>query len=143
MIFKMRILFFSKAGNSELMAQAISREQKAGCDKIPPAYPCEGEKLLFIGIETNKKTPAREVVDFCNGLTPARAKNVAFFGIGPSFEAIDVLKGIVAKNGVNVVGSTHQCVVKGGLFKAGKVTDADLTAAAKWSSEVVQSMVAE
>ena len=141
MIFKMRILFFSKSGNSELMAQAISREQKAGCDKIPPAYPCESEKLLFIGIETDKKTAPREVVDFCKGLTPARAKNVAFFGIGPSFEALDELKAIVEKNGVGIAGKPFQCTIKGGLFKKGKVTDADLAAAAKWSTELVQSMV--
>lgn len=140
MLFKMRILFYSKAGNSELMAQAISREQKAGCDKIPPAYPCEGEKLLFIGVEADKKKPEAPLADFCSNLTPQRCKNVAFFAIGSSFEVIDELKSIVKKNGVNVVENTYTCSVKGGLFKKGKVSDSDLAAAAKWSNEIVQSL---
>lgn len=141
MVFKMRILFLSKTGSSETMAQAIQREQKAGCDKIPPAYPCESEKLLFIGIETDKKKPEQQVVDFCSNLNLQRAKNVAFFGIGPSFEAIDELKAIIKKNGLNVVEPAYLCSVKGGLFKKGKPSDEDLKGAAEWSKKIVQSLL--
>ena len=139
MTFKMRILHFSKAGNSEAMAQAIQRQQKAGCDKIPPAYPCESEKLVFIGIEGAKK-PAKQVVEFCNSLTPQRAKNVAFFAIGTSFEAVDELSAIVKKNGVGIAGKPFLCTVKGGLFSQGKVSEDDLKKAAAWSDEVVKSL---
>lgn len=140
MIFKMRILFFSKAGNTEQMAQAISREQKAGCDKIPPAYPCESEKLLIIGIETDKKTADKAVIDFCSNLNPQRAKNVAFFAAGGSFEALDELKSIVKKNGLNIVGQPYLCTVKGGLFKKAKVSDTDIAGVVKWSNEIVKSL---
>lgn len=140
MIFKMRILFFSKTGNAELMAQSIQRQQKAGCDKIPPAYPCESEKLLFIGIESDKKVAPKQVLEFCAALNPQRAKNVAFFAIGPSFEALDELKAAVKKGGVNVIDKPYLCTVKSGLFSKGKVTDADLQGAAKWSEEIVKSL---
>lgn len=139
MVFKMRILFFSKVGNAEAMATAIQRQQKAGCDKIPPAYPCENEKLLFIGIEGAKK-PEKQVVEFCRGLTPQRAKNVVFFAIGSSFEAVDELSAIVKGNGVNVLDKPFLCTVKNGLFSKGKVTDEDLQKASAWSDEVVNSL---
>ena len=53
MLFKMRCLFFSKAGNAEHIAQQIARTHKTTSDQIPPAYPSESEKLLFIGVEAN------------------------------------------------------------------------------------------
>ena len=40
MKYKMRILHYSKSGNAGSLAQAITEDQKAKCDKIPPAYPC-------------------------------------------------------------------------------------------------------
>ena len=46
MKYKMQVLYSSKAGNTEKMAQAIGRAQKVKSDKIPPAYPVEGQKLI-------------------------------------------------------------------------------------------------
>ena len=54
MKYKMQVLYFSKTGNTEKMAQAIGKSQKAKSDKIPPAYPVEGQKLILIGLELGK-----------------------------------------------------------------------------------------
>ena len=51
MKYKMTVLYYSKAGNAEALARAIAREQQTKGDQIPPAYPCEAQKLLLIGFE--------------------------------------------------------------------------------------------
>ena len=103
------------------LAQAITEDQKAKCDKIPPAYPCENEKLVMIGVDADKKSPEKPLADFCATLTPARAKNVAFFAIGGLCnEMIDELKKIVKATGTNVLEETFSVQAKSSLFKKGK-----------------------
>ncbi|WP_077534404.1 flavodoxin family protein [Massiliimalia massiliensis] len=141
MKFKMRALYFSPAGNTEKMARAIAKAQESICDQIPPAYPSENEKLLFIGVEMKGSSANKVVLDLCRDLTPSRAKNVAFFAVGSgNFSAIEELKTIVKGKGLEVVGSTYECTVKGGLFKQGKVTDADVDGVVAWAANIVDSL---
>jgi flavodoxin len=140
MLFKMRVLFFSKAGNAEHMAQAIARKYKTTSDQIPPAYPSDNEKLLIICFESGKK-PDSQVLDFCTNLTPQRARNVALLQISKheTTEAADALADAVKKRGLNVVGKTHLIKV-GGLFKQSKIKQSDYDGALKWSQEIVDSL---
>ena len=141
MKFKMRALYFSSAGNAEKMARAIAKSQESICDQIPPAYPSENEKLLFIGVETKGTSANKAVLDLCRDLTPSRAKNVAFFAVGSgNFSAMEELKTIVKGKGLNVVGSTYECNIKGGLFKQGKVTDSDIDGVIAWANNIVDSL---
>lgn len=135
----MRILFYSKAGHSEALAQAIAREHRCTSDQIPPAYPCEGEKLLMIGLESAKK-PDKQVVAFCQDLTPERAKNVAFYVAGDSTEVVEPLKEIVKQKGLNVVGDTYHCHLKTVLFSK-KLTEADIQGVKDWAKQVVDSLI--
>lgn len=82
----MRVNFISKSGQAQALAMAISREYQCKSDSIPPAYPCENEKLVFIGFEFGS---CEKVVNtFCKTLTPERAKNVAFFATSSSGDKI-------------------------------------------------------
>lgn len=137
MKYKMQVLYFSKAGNTEKIAQAIGRDQKTKSDQIPPAYPVEAQKLVFIGLELGKVD--KKVLDFVTDLKPARTKNVAFFVTGDAAPLAE-LKDILKKNGVNVVEDIHVCPVKKGLFKQGAVSDADVKACVAWASKVVDSL---
>ena len=142
MKFKMRILYFSPAGNAERLATEIARAQQTGSDKIPPAYPVEKEKLVFIGVELKGSAVDKTVVALCKDLTPARTKNVAFYAVGGGdFSAINELKQIVSSKGINVAGSIHQCTVKSGLFSKGSVSDADIKATVAWADQIVNSLV--
>ena len=78
---KAKSLHFSKSGNVQPIASEIGRVMQCVCDQIPPAYPCEGEKVVFIGVEMNGKLPGA-VDHFCKDLNPTRAKGVAFYEIG-------------------------------------------------------------
>ena len=143
MKYKMRILHYSKSGNAGSLAQAITEDQKAKCDKIPPAYPCENEKLVIIGVDADKKSPEKPLADFCATLTPARAKSVAFFAIGGSCnEMIEELKNIVKATGTNVLEEAFTVQAKSSLFKKAKLSDEDLKAGVAWASKTVDSLLA-
>ncbi len=140
MKYKMTVLYYSKAGNAETLARAIAREQQTKGDQIPPAYPCEGQKLLLIGVETNKAVD-KQVEAFIRDLNPNRTKNVAFFCAGDDVSKLTELKSILTGNGVNVLDDVFTCQVKGGLFKSGKVSDGDVKNAVAWSNKVVDSLL--
>ena len=140
MKYKKQVLYFSKTGNTEKMAQAIGKSQKAKSDKIPPAYPVEGQKLILIGLELGKGSVDKQVKDFINDLKPERTKNVAFFVTG-NVSALEELKDILKHKEVNVLDDVYACEVKGGLFRSGKVTDEDIQAVVKWADKVTDSLV--
>lgn len=140
MKYKMTVLYYSKNGNAEMLARAISREQKTKADQIPPAYPCEAQKLVLIGLETNKAVD-KQVDAFVRDLNPNRTKNVAFFCAGDDVSKLESLKSTLKGNSVNVLDDVFTCQVKGGLFKAGKVTEDDVKKVVDWSNKVVDSLL--
>ena len=139
---KMQALYQStKTDNTYRLSEVVSREHKCKCDQIPPAYPCENEKLVFVAVEGKNSKPDKKVVAFCKDLTPARAKNVAFMIISTTgTEGCSTLAEIVKSKGVNVIDSHFECKVKGGLFGMGKVADYDLANCKAWAQKVVDSL---
>ena len=114
---KAKSLHFSKSGNVQPIASEIGRVMQCVCDQIPPAYPCEGEKVVFIGVEMNGKLPGA-VDHFCKDLNPTRAKGVAFYVLNSNGNT-DGLSSIIdtmKKNGVETYGEPLGIAVKGGLF---------------------------
>ncbi len=140
MKFKMRVLHFSKAGNTEAMARAIAKQEGANSDQIPPAYPCENEKLVFVGVELKGKSADKVVIDLCRDLTQQRAKNVAFYATGSDFSALDELKQIIEGKGINVINNMYKCEVKSSLFKKGTVSQSDIDGACKWAADITNSL---
>jgi len=138
---KMQALYQStKTDNTYRLSEVVSREHKCKCDQIPPAYPCENEKLVFIAVEGKDSKPDKKVVAFCKDLTPARAKNVAFMVVSASgSEGAKTLMEIVKSQGVNPVADVFECKVKGGVFGLGKITDADLANVKAWAKKIVDS----
>lgn len=138
---KMQALYQStKTDNTYRLSEVVSREHKCKCDQIPPAYPCENEKLVFIAVEGKNSKPDKKVIAFCKDLTPARCKNVAFIIVSTTgTEGCSTLTEIVKSKGVNVVNS-FECKVKGGLFGMGKVSDSDLANCKTWAQKVVDSL---
>lgn len=127
----------SKSGAAQPIAEAIGLKLKCVSDKMPPAYPCESEKVVFIGVEMNGKLP-KEVEQLCKELVPARTKSVAFYVINGkgSDEGLQPIIDVVEANGVKKVGETLKITVKSSLFKKGSVTESDVTNAVAWATEI-------
>ena len=140
MIMKMRTLFFSKTGNAQIISEKIARENKCTSDQIPPAYPCENEKVLFVCLEIGNTAP-KQVVDFLKNLNPQRSKNVAFCLLTKTgSRGIADLKELLAPTGVNAVENVFERQLKGGLFRKASITEQDLLDAQKWANDVIESL---
>ncbi|MGI5894522.1 MAG: hypothetical protein ACOX6P_08025 [Candidatus Merdivicinus sp.] len=138
---KMQVLYFSKngKGNAEPLATAVGRTFKCKCDQIPPAYPCEGQKLVII-VYDNYSAPAKQLVDFCKDLKPERASNVAIISLSSSGnKGVPELEEIFKANNVAIAGTLELKVSKG-LFGYGKLTDADIKKANEFSTNIAKGL---
>ncbi|HIS48890.1 MAG TPA: hypothetical protein IAA80_00075 [Candidatus Gallacutalibacter pullistercoris] len=133
---KAKSLHFSKHGSAQPIAAEIGRVYQCVCDQIPPAYPCEGDKVVFIGVEMSGKLPG-PVEHFCRDLNPTRAKNVAFYVINGNVSGLDGIKKELEANGVHMVDDVLTLEIKSSLFKKGVPTDADIQKAMEWSKNVI------
>ncbi len=136
---KAKSLHFSKRGTVQPIASELGRVYQCVCDQIPPAYPCEGEKVVFIGVEMGGKLPA-PVDHFCRDLNPTRAKNVAFYLINGNPEGLNGIKSELENHGVHVVDDVLTLEIKSSLFKKGSATDADIQKALDWAEKVVAKL---
>lgn len=79
---KMRVLWYTKKGKMIGLAEDIMNNYQLKGEPIPPAYNCENEKLVFIGISCGKEVPDM-LRRFLRELNKSRAQNVAFFFDAP------------------------------------------------------------
>lgn len=127
----------SKSGNVQPIASEIGRVLQCVCDQLPPAYPCENEKVVFVGVEMNGKLPGK-VESFCKDLNPSRTASVAFYVVNGNgnTNGLDGIIETMKKNGVKTVGEPLGIAVKGGLFKKGMPTDEDVSKAVAWAQKI-------
>lgn len=138
---KMQVLYFSKngKGNAEAVATAVGRTFKCKCDQIPPAYPCQNEKLVIIVFDNYGKK-AKQLIDFCKDLSTERASNVAVIPLSnDGSNDIDELADIFKANNVTVAG-IQGVEIKKGLFGAGKLTDDKVKIATDFATKMVTSL---
>ncbi|MFI3327428.1 MAG: hypothetical protein R3Y35_14845 [Clostridia bacterium] len=131
---KVKSFHCSKSGLVQPISSAIGTHFQCVSDKLPPAYPCEGERIVFIGIEMDKKIPI-EVEQLCKTLSPARTQSVAFYLIKHSDTDINLqpMIDMLKTNGVKTVGETFKIIVKKSLFKKATINDTDIKAALAWA----------
>lgn len=103
MAIKVRILHYPDNKKLAEFCKELNREyENSKFDKIPPAYPCENEKLLVALIKTGKE-PTNELKMFCGDLTKSRVTNVAFIFDAPEATAKE-LADMAAAAGAKVFG---------------------------------------
>ena len=141
---KMQVLYVQKKEgaqeNAEYLATVIARKYSCKSDKIPPAYPCEQEKLVILCFDAYGKTDKR-LIAFCKDLSTSRASNVALVMLSNDGNAnvpADLAE-IFKANGVNVAGVCGLAVKKG-LFSKPKMTDADVKKAMDFADEKINSL---
>lgn len=135
---KTKVYCFSKKGNTRKLAQALAADVKAVCDQLPPSYPPENEKLVFIGTGMYGGKADKSVVAFCQSLSTSRVKNVAFFATSSKGEAnVADLVEIVKAKGIPVVGDTY-CVPCPSLFgNKDRPNSDDIEGIKKWAADLM------
>ncbi len=114
---KIRVLYYSKGGSTKKVAEAMAKAINQPVEAIPPAYPLENVKLLFLGSGVYAGKINQKMVDFINTLNTNRVKNVALFGTtGKEDKAITKMRELLTAKGINVLEESFLCKGKFFLF---------------------------
>ena len=141
MAIKMRFLYYSKQKKMKALGELIKQEFQLdninAFDIIPPAYSCEKERLVILGISA--KNDIDDVVRrFCSELNPKKATNVAVVVDGNEAAANKVLDALKIA-GTNVTGEVQY--LSCGLFNT-KLSDEEKTNLLTWAHDIVENKLA-
>ena len=104
---KMRVMYATKKGKMVTYAEAIGAANGCLVNDIPPAYPCDKERLVLIGLTLNGD-PEDRVRRFCSELKPDKATYTALFIDGdPDSEGEEQVKEILRTAGTYVLEETY------------------------------------
>ncbi|MBQ2988555.1 MAG: hypothetical protein IJD59_05580 [Clostridia bacterium] len=102
MAIKMQVLHYPEKGKVATIASALATEFQAKCDKIPPAYGCTRERVVFIGISSKTKILDDALSRFLALLNREATQNVAIFTDAPE-AAVEAAKAVITEAGANVI----------------------------------------
>ena len=143
MALKMRFLYYSKKPQMKQLAAAIKTEfalteNNNATDIIPPAYPCNNERLVIIGI-SGKGELDDMVRRFCSQLDKKAAQNVAVLIDGDAKLLDNTIETLKAA-GTNVIENTKLIKFGGLPFIGGKLTEAETKEYLDWAHAIVDSI---
>ena len=118
----------------ELIKQDFQLDNINAFDIIPPAYSCEKERLVILGIST-KGDLDDTVRRFCSELNPKKTANVAVIIDGNEAGANKVLDALKIA-GTNIAGEVQY--LSCGLFNT-KLSDEEKTKFLAWAHDIVDN----
>ena len=136
MAIKMKIFHYPENGKMATFASGLSAEFDVKCDKIPPAYNCDKERLLIAGISTGKNFSA-DLSMFLRGLTKDQVQNVAIFTDSKD-DVIEAMKANIEGAGATVVDVKK---VKGSILPFLKgVKPEEMAELTAWAHTVIENL---
>lgn len=140
---KMRVVFSSSKPKMQTFATALGEAFKCQVDNVPPAFPCDKERLVVIGM-TGGNDPGDKLRLFCRELNAQRAYNVCIFVDGDKDSmAVKKVKEMLKEAGTNVVEEVYTVNGgSGGLFGAfnKKISLEERTNIVRWVTSVIESL---
>ena len=137
---KLRILCNSKRGKMDTFAKAIAEKYQLtanSIDVIPPAYPCNNERIVIIGASLIGGVPDKVRV-FAQELNKTRAQNVAVYTDGNEAAANKLIE-ILKEAGTNVIDEVYY--VKGGLLPIFKgISEKEKTDMLEWVERITTKL---
>ena len=146
MAIKTRVLCYPEFGKIRNFGECIKKkldeiapDMSHGIDKIPPAYACDRERLVFIGVKLGKDVPD-ELRLFCAALDKSKAANVAMYVTGNP-EGIGKLTNILREAGTKVI--DDQLSVKDGFLFLNGVKPEEKAQIESWAEKIYKDVEAE
>lgn len=139
MALKMRFLYYSKQAKMKNLGELIKTEfdlsaNHNAIDVIPPAYSCEKERLVVLGISA--KNDIDDVVRrFCSELSPQKAANIALVVDGNESASAKIVNALKVA-GANVIPEIQY--LSCGLFKS-KLTDEEKATLLAWLHDIIDN----
>ncbi len=137
----MRVLTHTSKGKLLTIANEVTKliEADKATDKIPTAYPCDGERLVVV-VATAKSSYPDDFQRFMRSLKRTVTANVAFIIDGTPENAAKIIE-MAKTNNSNVI-EDNVLYVKGGLpFKFAKlVSDEEMASVKEWVSSILANL---
>ncbi|MBQ7669537.1 MAG: hypothetical protein IJS45_02305 [Clostridia bacterium] len=112
---KMRVIYSTTKKKVLTFATAIAEAFKCQSDDVPPAFPCDKEKLVVI-VMSIKDEANDKLRRFCGELNKTRALNTVLVVDGePNSKGVNQVKEILKEAGTNVIEEVYT-VDGGGIF---------------------------
>ena len=143
MALKMRFLYYSGKSKMKAFAELIKTEfdlsqNHNAVDIIPPAYSCENERLVILGV-SGKSEPDDLLRRFCSELNKKKAQNVALLVDGDEKMANKMLE-VLSATGTNVMPEVKFVKISGIPFIGGKVTEDEKKDLLAWAHRIVDGI---
>ena len=132
----MKILHYPEKGKIATFTNALAEVYELKADKIPPAYECSRDRLLFAGITAGKSLDDA-LARFLRGLTRDKVQYVAIYTDAPD-SSIEAMKELITAGGASVIDVKK---VKGSMFAfltGAKPEEIDELKA--WAKEVLEKL---
>ncbi len=140
MAIKMRYLYASGKKKfvtiGDIVKQKFALTTNNAVDVIPPAYPCDKERFVFIGL-TVKDEPENKVRLFCQQLDKTKAAYVALI-IDGNEKGGNAVKDMLTAAGTNVYPEIFY--IKGGLPFLGNLNADEKSALDAWLDKALAYM---
>ncbi len=140
MAIKMRYLYASGKKKfvtiGDIVKQKFELTTNNAVDVIPPAYPCDKERFVFIGLSV-KDEPENKVRLFCQQLDKTKAAYVALI-IDGNEKGANAVKDMLISAGTNVFPEIF--FIKGGLPFLGNLSADEKSALDAWLDKAVAFM---
>ncbi len=140
MAIKMRYLYFSGKPKYAEIGNHLKAKydlQINSVDRIPPAYSCDKERIVVLGISAKNELPDPLRL-FCRELTKARTANVALILDGNKAAEDAVIK-TIKEAGTNVAGET--LYISGGFPIFGnKLSEEETAKIDSWLDAIIESL---
>ncbi len=143
MALKMRFLYYSSKAKLKAMAEIVKTEFELtqnhnAIDIIPPAYPCENERLVILAV-SGKGEPDDVLRRFCSELKKNKAQNVALLVDGDERMANRLLE-VLKETGTNVIDDVLYMPIAFKLFGGSKVSDDEKKQLLDWTHNTVNNL---
>lgn len=139
MAIKMRVLCSTSKKKLKNIANEIKVQKELAfnsVDVIPPAYPCDKERIVILVITASGKI-GDSLRLFCRELNKTRAQNVAIMLDGDE-KAATLIKDTLTEAGTNVVDEV--LYIKGGLSFLGSVKPEEKEMVMAWIERVIANL---
>jgi len=136
---KIRVLCNTKKGKMQSFAKAIMDKYQLtanSIDKIPPAYPCDKERIVIVGVSLSVGI-SDTLRYFAREMTKQKAQNIALYVDGKESLAEELIA-IFKEAGTNVIDEVHY--VKGGLPIFSKISSAEQSSILEWVERVLTKL---
>ncbi len=111
MAMKMKVFHYPEKGKIATFTAGLAEALQVKVDKIPPAYDCNRERVLFLGVSSGKMID--DILSrYLRGLDTERVQHVAIF-TDAADSTVEEMKALVTAAGANVIDVKK---VKGSLF---------------------------